>query len=209
MQLIGSRGQQQIDELYDASGTITAGGTPQLVLPQSKTRSLLVLENLSAENLIFQIGVRPATAVLTNGVVTSVTVNDAGFGFQLPADVLFLGGGNAGNAFSDGGTMPDWPAPNRPATGHAIMGSSAISGLQINSIGIYDGGAGYLAPPFVHIRANQNDPTGVGIPSASTGILLVPAGGSASFDATMCPTSAVSVFGSVTGQAFTCKWAVS
>jgi len=207
MQLIGTRGQQQIDDLFDASGTITTGGTAQLVLPQRKSCSLLLLENISDTDMLFQIGVRPAVATLTSGVVTSISVPDIGFGFTLPPLVLALGGGNAGDPSTQGGTLPGWPTPNNPAQLRAVMATSLLGGLQISSISIDNGGSGYLAPPFIYIQPDRRDPTGVGLPTASVGMLLKSGGGQASYDATMCPTTAISVFCATTGKAFTCKWA--
>lgn len=202
MFLVGSRGQQQVDDLYDASGTITAGGTAQLVLPQRKSCSLLLLENISDTDMFFQIGVRPGVATLTSGVVTSISVPDAGFGFLLPPEVMALGGGNAGDPATQGGSLPGWPSPYRPASLRAVLTAGAIT-----SIAIDDGGSGYLAAPFIYIRPDRRDPTGVGIPSATVGMLLKSGGGQASYDATMCPTTAISVFCATTGKAYTCKWA--
>lgn len=207
MILNGARGQQQIDDLYDASGTITTGGTAQLVLPQRKSCSLLLVENISDTDMYFQIGVQPAVATLTNGVVTSVTVNDVGFGFVYPPEIVVSGGGNAGDPSSKGGTLPNWPSPNSPAILQAVMATSTLGGQQISSITILNGGSGYLAPPFVYVRPDRRDPTGVGLPSATAGVLLKSGGGQMSFDATMCPTTAISVFCSATGKAYTCKWA--
>jgi hypothetical protein len=207
VQLTGSRGQQQIDDLYDSSGTITAGGTAQLVLPQRKSCSLLLLENISTVDMTFQIGVQPAVATLTNGVVTSITVNDVGFGFQLPPEVVAYGGGNSNDPSTKGGTLFGWPSPNNPAVLRAVMTTSLLGGLQISSIEIDNGGSGYIAPPFIYIRPDRRDPTGVGLPSATVGLLLKAGGGQASYDATMCPTTAVSAFCATTGSAYTCKWA--
>jgi len=206
MKLVGVRGQQQIDDYFDASGTITAGNTPQLLLPQRKSCSAFLFQNLSSGALMVQSGVLPATAHLTSGVVSSVTVNDAGFGFNAPPTVLFYGGGNANDPASYGATMPGWPSPMHPAQGIAVIGSSSISGSQINSISITDGGSGYLVAPYVFIQALRTDPTGVGIPSATVGILVPGAGGLLSIVDLTCPTSALSVWGATTGQAYTCKW---
>jgi hypothetical protein len=203
----GTRGQQQIDDMYDYSGSITTGGTAQLLLPQSKSRSFLLIVNTStlSMNLQFGCGLQP-TAVLTSGVVTSVTVNDVGFGYQLPPDVMFLGGGNANDPVSKGATMPDWPTPPHPAQGRALMTTSAVSGLKVSSIDINDGGVGYTAAPFVFLRANRADPTGVGLPSATAGIPLAANGGNYYVNGTTCPTSAIAIFGSVTGLTYTVKW---
>ena len=207
MYLVGSRGQQQVDDLYDYSGSITTGGTAQLLLPQSKSRSTLLVVNLSSlsMNLQFGCGLAP-TAVLTSGVVTSVTVNDTGFGYTDAPEVMFLGGGNQGDPQTRGGTMPDWPAPTKPARGRAIMATSALGGLKVSSIEIDDGGAGYLAPPFVYLRALRTDPTGVGLPTAVLGVPLAANGGNLYVNGTTCPSSAIAIFGSVTALPYTVKW---
>lgn len=202
----GSRNQQQIDDYYDYSGTIATGGTAQLLLPQRKSCSHLVIANLSSGAMQVQFGIAPATAVLTSGKVTSVTVNDAGFGFLAPPDIFFFGGGTSGDLVTYGATMPDWPAPPSVASARAIMTSSAISGLQISSIEVDSGGSGYLAPPFVYVRAKRIDPTGVGLASATTGIPLLPNGGSYYINGTACPTSALSIWGASTSQVYTVKW---
>lgn len=206
MYLQGARGQQQTDTEYDYSGTITTGGTPQLLLPQSKSRTKLLIVNNSTGTLNIAIGLLPAKATITNGVVTGVTVPDVGFGFNAAPDILFLGGGNANDPQSYGATMPDWPAPFNPAVGAAVMGSSSVSGLNISSITIQSGGSGYLAAPYVKIMPKRYDPTGVGLASASVGFTLGANGGSYYVNGTACSCDAISVYGATTGQAYTCKW---
>ena len=201
MRLIGAKGQQLVDDYYDNSGTITAGGTAQLLLPQRKACSHLVIANNSTGVLMVQFGIRPAVATLTSGVVTSVTVPDAGFGFLYPPTLLFLGGGNINDpTMSTGATMPDWPSVNSPAQARAVLTAGAISSVLLDN-----GGSGYLAAPYVFIQADRRDPTGVGIPSATVGIPIA-AGGAYYVNGTACPTSAIAIWGATTGQAFTCKW---
>lgn len=205
MKFPGIGGQQAIHDYYDASGTIATGGTAQLMLPQRKSCSGLFFQNLSTGNLFLQVGVRPATAVLTNGVVTSVTVNDAGMLFNQPPTVLFLGGGNQGDPTTFGGSLIGWPTPANVAQGRAVMTGSA-GAMTISSIEIDNGGSGYLAPPFVYILPQRTDPTGVGVPSATEGILVPASGGTfGGFNLTV-PTTAIAVFGATTGQGYTCKW---
>jgi hypothetical protein len=201
MKLVGVRGQQQIDDYFDASGTITAGGTAQLLLAQRKSCSSFFFQNLSTGNLYLQFGLRPATATLTSGVVSSIAVNDAGFGFNAPPSVFIWGGGNANDPASYGGALPGWPSPMHPATAVAT-----ISGGAINAINVTDGGSGYLVAPYVFVQALRSDPTGVGIPSATAGILVPASGGLFSIVDLTCPTTAVAVYGATTGQAYTCKW---
>lgn len=201
MYLLNSQGQQSIHDYFDASGTITTGGTAQLVLPQRKSCSHIIFQNNSATSMFIQFGVRPGVATLTNGVVTGVSVPDVGFGFLLPPDVQFLGGGNINDPGSQGATMPGWPTPKHPATGRAVMAAGAISSIEID-----DGGSGYLSAPLVYILPNRADPTGVGLPASNVGIQVPGNGGSYYLNGTACPTTAMSVFSATTSAPFTCKW---
>ncbi len=54
MQLIGSRGQQTRDHYFSADGSIVAGNTSQLLLPERKSTSFLFIENLSNEALYLE-----------------------------------------------------------------------------------------------------------------------------------------------------------
>ena len=195
-----ARSQQQRDRYYDASGTIASGGTAQLLLPQSKSRSHLFIVNNSTGVLNIQFGVLPGKATLTNGVVSSVSVPDAGFGFLVAPTVRFLGGGNANDPATKGATMPDWPSPFTPACGRAILSGGAIA-----SIAVDNGGSGYLVPPYVDIQADRTDPTGVGLASTTT-FPVQANGGSAFWNGTACSCEAISIWGATTGQAFTAKW---
>ena len=201
MNLIGSRGQQLQEAYLDHSGTITTGGTAQLCIPQRKACSHLLIQNLSAGTLTVQIGIRPGVATITNGVVTAISVPDAGFGFQKPPVVTLIGGGNAMAPGMQGATCFGWPSPANAATAQAEIANGTIS-----SIVITNGGSGYLAAPYVFIQADYRDPTGVGTPSSISGILLASGGGMIDFNGTACPTDAVAIWGATTGQAFTARW---
>jgi len=204
MQLVGSRSQQQQDDMYDFSGSVTTGGTAQLLLPQAKSRSLFIFVNTSANVMSIQFGIRPSTSALTSGVVTSVTLVDAGQLFWLPPLVEFLGGGNVGAPGFAGATAPDWPGPTNPANGHAVMSGSA--GAQtISSISIDSGGSGYLVAPYVLVKAAPGDPTGVGALTATTVGLQIAAGATLQLNGTCCPTSAAVVFCGTPASTFTCK----
>ena len=48
MQLIGTRNQAVRDLLFDNTGSLTSTALPALVLPDTLSRSLLTVENLSA-----------------------------------------------------------------------------------------------------------------------------------------------------------------
>lgn len=208
MKLIGSGNQVRQDDLYDASGSITTGGTAQLILPQSKARSYLYLQNNGPDDLWVEIGPPRATAVLTSGVVTSVTVNNAGMRFTYPPLILFEGGGpENGNGLDLGLGQPLGVSPNNVATAHAVMTGSA-GARSISSIAIDNGGSGYAVAPYVQIINDPKDPYGAAVPSlgnagafflSATMMPLV-------FNGTTCPTSAISVYGAVTGTKFTVKY---
>jgi hypothetical protein len=204
MQLVGSRSQQQQDDMYDFSGTITTAGTAQLLLPQAKSRSLFIFSNTSANVMSIQFGIRPSTATLTSGAVSAVTLVDAGQLFWLPPLVEFLGGGAAGAPGFAGATAPDWPAPNNPATGHAVM-SGAAGSQTISSISIDFAGSGYLVVPYVLVKAQPGDPTGVGALGATTAGIQIAANSTLQLNGTCCPTSAAVVFCGTSASTFTCK----
>jgi hypothetical protein len=209
--LVGAAYQQKRFPLWCADGTITAGGTPQLVLPQVSFRSLLKLQNLSAQPLYFEFGSARATCAITGGVVTSVTVTNAGFNFTHPPVIQFLGGGKGGNGSYLGLNQPGGAAPDstlgagRPAKAHCVM-TGAAPNLSVSSITIDDPGAGYVIAPYVFIVDSDLDPYGCAVPSATVGMLL--GAGSAPYilDGTSCHTDAISVFGGTTGQNFLCRW---
>lgn len=212
MLLPGARGQQQRDLLYDFSGTITTGGTPQLLLPERKSTSFLFIQNISNYQMFIKFGSAKATASLTNGVVTSVTVTDGGFGFTLPPTVQFLGGGGIGWNYSDGrnvgSTAPQSISPNNFATGVAVLASaSPLGGSKVNSITVLNGGAKYLQAPYVFIANNFNDPMGCGTASATSGVSLAAVTGSWTQNGTMCSTDPISIYCATSGAPFTCYWA--
>jgi hypothetical protein len=217
MKLVGSPGQFTQHFLYRADGTILAGGAAQLVLGRSQSRSHLLFQNLSAGPLSVEIGFGGAVATITSGAVTSVAVTNAGMGYTRAPLVRFLGGGAAANNTSYVGlAQPGGPSPSnasalsqaaggRPAIGHCVMTGSAPN-MSISSIVIDDPGAGYAIAPFVHIIADDLDPNGAALPSATAGILLTAGSDPLVYNGTVCPTDSVSVWGATLGQAFTCRW---
>jgi hypothetical protein len=202
MKLVGAGVQQRHDYMYDASGSITAGGTAQLVLAQSPARSLLFVQNQSNATLWIDIGSARATATVSAGTVTGCTITNAGFNFTRPPVVMFMGGGRGPNNNTSflGGNQPNYPSPPDNATGHAVL-----SGSTVGSIVIDHGGSGYQCAPYVFMYNSDLDPYGCAIPSAGVGIELV-AGQSIVFNATCCPTDPVAIFGASTSLTFCCKW---
>ena len=190
--------------LYDASGTITSGGTAQLVLGQSQSRSYFFFQNTSLGPLNLEIGSARATATITNGVVTSVTLKNAGFNFTLPPLIRFLGGGNIGNSSYIGLGQPGAPAPSNVAQAQAVMTGSAPN-QSVSSITVNYGGGGYACAPYVFINNDPKDPNGCAVPSATSGI-VIPAGGTFVMENSVVTTDPVAVYGASTGQSFICKW---
>lgn len=211
----GMRGQQTRDLMFDASGVIAAGAAAQLLLPEAKSRSFLLITNLHLTEIMYvDFGSARATAVITSGAVTSFVVVNAGFGFTRPPKVSLLGGGDGGNSSFLGVGEPGYPAPGdagmsaarftdmsgqRPAKAHAVLTADAVT-----SIVIEDPGAGYVIAPYVFITNDPLDPYGVAIPSATSGI-PIPANTSLIFDRAV-PTDPVSIVAASTNHAFACKW---
>lgn len=218
MRLVGSRGQRVRDALYDASGTITAGSTAQLVLPETLSRSFLLLQNLSPGPLYVEMGAARVTCSISSGAVTSggFIITNAGFGYTYPPAIEFLGGGNSGNTVVKGVGQPTFPAPGDPWYGTAFYhdlssqkpakASAILTGGAVTSIVLESGGSGYNAAPFMFLRNSMRDPNGCAIPSATSGILLPAQGQALIWNGTTCPTDPIAIVGGTTGQAFTCKW---
>lgn len=224
MYLVGARGQQRSDHLYDASGTITTGGTAQLLLPANVSRSFLMIQNISDTVMTVKFGAARLTATLTSGVITSVAVNDGGFGFTnlngIRPAIQVLGGGtdqrSYGNSFVGVG-QPDYPVPTAgsnnvqtasPASLVPVMATAGgLGGQLITSVTIQSGGSGYKTAPYLHVMNSRFDPIGCATPSATSGIQLAASGGSLTFNGTMCPTDPIGIFCTASSKAFTCIWA--
>lgn len=194
--------------LYRADGSITAGGTAQLVLGRSVSRSHLIIQNTSTGPLWLEIGCGRATATLTSGAVSSVSVSNAGFNYTKPPLVKFWGGGNNyGNTSWVGVGQPNMPPPNsvgpagRIAAAHAVLVGGAISSIVVD-----DGGAGYTAAPYVEIINSDLDFLGCAVPSAGVGILLPAGSFPLIYNGSVCPTDPIAIFGATTGQTFMCGW---
>lgn len=211
MKLVGSREQNVQDFKFDASGTIGTGGTAQLVLPRRSACSMLLVQNVSSAGLMLEFGSARATCTISGGKVNAITVTNAGFGFTLPPNVIFFGGGNnlgpgnAPNSLFVGAGIYGYPSPSRPAIAHCVMTGSAPN-LSVASITIDDPGAGYVCAPQVFLHNDILDPNGCAVPSATAGLLLAANGGSYYVNGTACTTDPIAIYGANTGQAFTCKW---
>ncbi|HXE51257.1 MAG TPA: hypothetical protein VN663_22960 [Ramlibacter sp.] len=216
MKLVGASGQQTRHPFYDASGTIGTGGTPQLLLPVAKSRSMLLVMNLSTAEMFIEFGAARATCSLTNGKVTGFSITNAGFGYTVPPVVELLGGGDGGNPSYLGVGQAGYPAPGdagntsgrwtdlsgkKPAKAHAVLTGGAVTSFEIE-----DPGAGYAAAPYVFMTNDLRDPIGAAIPSATSGIWVLSSGGSYYVNGTACPTDQVSIFCATGSTAFACKW---
>lgn len=207
--LVGIRGQNYADRLFDASGTIASGGTAQLVLPQAKVRTSLIIENISDTNMYVEFGGARATASLSSGTVSSCSVVNAGFGFSRPPKIVFLGGAwdnpnQTTPTYSLQG-CPCWPSPSNPAQAHCVMSGSAPN-QTIGSIVIDNPGSGYAYPPYVLLMNDPLDPYGCATPSATVGMLLLANGGSYTPNGSVCTTDQISIFCATSSKAFTCKF---
>jgi len=211
MQLVGSGNQAKRHPLFTADGSVTTGGTPQLVLPEVPSRSFLMLQNLSAGSLYFEFGSARATATITSGAVTSIAVTNGGFNFTKPPVVRFSGGGYSGNTAFLGLNQPGGDGPNssivagRVARAHCVMTGSAPN-LSVASIVIDDPGAGYAVAPYVFIMNSDLDPYGCAAPSATSGLAMATGAAPLIFNGTSCTTDPIAVYGGTTGWAFLCRW---
>jgi hypothetical protein len=212
MKLPNSGGQAGAHFLSRADGAIVTGGTAQLVLPRSYARSFFYFQNTSSGVLNVEIGTGAATATITNGVLTSLTITNAGFGFTKPPIIRFLGGGlpvgdyspvavnQVGNTAYVGSGQPGAPSPNNVATAVLTISGGAISGYAITNPG-----SGYAVAPYCQIINSDLDPNGAALPSATVGFQLQ-AGGSINFNGTVCPQDPVAVWGATLGQTYAMRW---
>jgi len=226
MLLLNARDQNVRDDFYVADGTITSGNSAQLLLPESKSRSYLYIQNLSAHTMYVEFGGARATATITSGAVTSFSITNAGFGYTIAPTVHLLGGGSGGNATSATnaiGGIPTWPSPGDNAFVGPRLGSTTdrrarahctLSAGAVNAFVIDDPGSGYINAPYVFLQNSliPPDPFGVAIPSSSSGYALAAVSTTSNtpsylqFNGTACPTSAVAIVSSGTSDAFVCRW---
>jgi hypothetical protein len=161
----------------------------------------LLIGNNSPETLWFEFGSARATATLTSGAVSSVSVTNAGFNFSKAPVVEFLGGGSALNGSYLGLNQPNGATPSAQAKGHAVL-----SGTTLGSIVVDYGGSGYVIAPFVFIYDSDLDPYGCAVPSNGVGIQVPSGSPPLVWNGTVCPTDSIAVWGATTGDAFMCKW---
>lgn len=139
---------------------------------------------------------------LSSGAVSSVTVDNGGFGFTIPPVVEFLGGGNGGNTAVIGTIDPYGPAPAHPAQAHAVLTAGVVTSIVID-----DPGVGYVAVPYVRLINSNLDFVGCADPSknSGSGLLLYPGQTITDNDLTV-PTDQVAVFCATLSAAFFCRY---
>jgi hypothetical protein len=213
MQLVGARGQQVRDVQYSVSGTTTSSATVMLVLPEQQMRSSFIFQNLSANAMYLEIGAGEATATISGGAVTGVTLVNSGTNYTIAPQVLLLGGGNANNTTYTGATDPTSWAPGMTqsndmgptgyqATAHAVISGGAMTGITVDNPG-----SGYAKAPWVLILNSPQDPNGVAAPSSSSGIYIA-ANGSYYNNGTVCTTSPIAVYCATSGSRWQCKFSI-
>lgn len=209
----GILGQQRQIQTYDLSGTITTGGTSQLITPIPYSLSSFLIQNISTANMWVEFGGARATATLSNGTVASCAITNAGFGYSKSPKVIFYGGGYTGNnqinpSFLSAG-LPSYQAPTNIAQAYCVMTGSAPT-MKVSSIVIENAGSGYNTAPLVYLQNDPLDPFGCADPfynSVATGYELLPQA-SISADASVCPTDQIAVYCPTTGAAFTAKFTI-
>lgn len=199
----GTRGQIGTRDLtFRADGTITSGSLPQLILPEQWQRSFFQFCNVSNSPMYLEFGSARAHCALTNKGVSSITVDNGGFGFTRPPMVQFLGGGSGDNTSRIGTIDPFGPAPDHPAQAHCTL-----SGGAVNAIIIDDPGIGYLVSPYVRITNDPLDFVGCADPSSGSGSgLLLQSGQIITENELIVPTDQVAVFCATATAPFFCRY---
>lgn len=218
MILPGARGQMQRDHLYRADGTIATANVSQLLLPERKSCTFLLIANNSAETLWVEFGGARATCTISGGALSTFSITNGGFGYQIAPTVRLFGGGNGGNPTAPGVGLEGWPAPGdagftaprqgsttaRQGKATAVINASGV----VTSIAVEDPGAGYVTAPFVFLENSVLDPFGVAdcyYSSVNSGIQIF-AGGNYYVNGTHCPTDALAIWGGTLSQAYFCAW---
>jgi hypothetical protein len=211
--LLNSGYQNGTFRAYRADGSLISN-SPKLILPQATSRSMLSIQNAGTGTLYVEYGCARATATLTNGVVTAITILNPGFGFTRPPHAQFKGGGAGptnqflvaltASGWDGRGQIDNWPTPAgvdtlvtppiyyRPAKAKAVLTSGVVTSFLIT-----DGGAGYINPPEVLLVNDPLDPFGCADPSYGGGSGTILYGAGADYwNGTFCPTDAVAIYGS-------------
>ena len=199
--VVGFGEQQVLLPLYRADGSVAAGGTAQLILPRAAPRSSITIQNTSStDTIVLEFGSARATATLSGGKVSSITVTNAGFGYTYPPYVRFLGGGYIGNGRDLGLGYPNQNAPSNFATAHCVLTAGAVSSIVIDNPG-----SGYDCAPYVQLLNDPNDNYGCAAPTSSVGYKLPPnTVYHQSYN--VISTDAIAVYGPTTGNTWFCSY---
>ena len=204
MRFPGSKGQLGTRDLtFRADSTIASVTLPQLVLPEAIQRSYFLFQNASNSPMFLEFGSARAHATLTSGVVTSVTVDNAGFGFTRPPLIEFLGGGlpSDNTSFIASG-QPDYPSPSNFARAHCVLTTGAVSSIVVDN-----GGSGYKVAPYVRVTNDPLDLIGCADPSVNSGTgFLLPSGDWIDDSHISVPTDQVAVFCATLTAPFFCRY---
>lgn len=186
---------QRPNPVYDFSGACT--GAAKLILPIWQTRTYFAFSNASSHDMLLVFGGATATASLTSGKISSISVGNAGFGYTYAPLVKFFGGGYPPNGVGAGTEGVGWAAIGAPSpvTNDKPAAVATLSGGAVNAITIQNGGAGFVTAPLVYLENDPRDPVGAAAPSATVGMLIK--SGSAPFimSAEFCTTAQVAVYG--------------
>lgn len=201
----GFVGESGLLRTYEFGGSITTGGTAQLILPQQLSRSYLLVANTSDTDMSMGIGPATAVATITSGAVASIAVVNAGFGYTYPPLVRIQGGLAWDPMIAQALGSPFGIAPTGPnlATAHATLSAGAV-----NAVTVDNGGAGYNAAPqapYVYLENDPRDPFGCFAPSLTTGIPLPHGGVPFVFQNSVVPTDPISIFCATSAKTFVCK----
>lgn len=119
----------------DLGDTIRRVRTAQ---PVHSTRELITFASLEIEfeaGVGLSTGMATLTAVLTAGVVTSVTIVDGGAGYTATPKLYFTGGGGTG-----------------------AVATAALTGGVITGVTVITGGSGYTSAPTVTVAGGTQNP---------------------------------------------------
>jgi hypothetical protein len=211
--------QSGLHRAFRADGSI-ASSSPLLILPQAVSRSMLMVQNISANVMYLEHGCARAHATISGGVVNTITMDNVGFGFTLPPTVQFLGGFGptiAGPAGWNGKGQNGYPQPTGfNTTGTTVLtnahakGVAVLSGGTVASITILFGGYGYINPPEIILTNHPDDPFGCADPSVSsgTGVYLAASGGAYYINGTSTWTDAVALYCATSTSKFTAEYMV-
>ncbi len=214
MKAIGASGQTGPHRLYTLDGKIAVGSTSQLVTPIPFSRSFALFQNTSSAPMYLEFGSARATATISGGAVSAVTITNGGFGFTAPPVIEFMGGAayNPRIAVGPSGCgLPGYASPSnvpnnlggRPAKARCVLTAGVVTSITID-----DPGAGYAIAPYMDISNPHSDRYGAADPyygSVNSG-QYVPGGGSYYINGTVCDTEQWSVWCATINSTYLFRW---